>query len=72
MDTMTGPEEPDHGDQPAGEAPGAGTVTQQDQALEDEMERLLDENEDLRVWNFLFYTFYYNPMINTSWSETCR
>lgn len=27
----------------------AGTVTQQDKALEEEMERLLDENEDLKV-----------------------
>ncbi|XP_061602891.1 protein SOGA3-like isoform X1 [Cololabis saira] len=34
--------------EPAGEATEAGSVTQQDQALEDEMERLLEENEDLK------------------------
>ena len=35
--------------EPAAEATEAGSVTQQDQAFEDEMERLLDENEDLKV-----------------------
>lgn len=35
--------------QPAAEAAEAGAVTQQDQALEDEIERLLEENEDLKV-----------------------
>ncbi|TNN47419.1 Protein SOGA3 [Liparis tanakae] len=36
--------------EPAAEAPEAGSVTQQeDQAFEDEMERLLDENDDLKV-----------------------
>lgn len=39
----TGVEEPDR----AGAQTQAGTVTQQ--ALEDEMERLLEENEDLKV-----------------------
>lgn len=34
------------GPAPAAEA---GAVTQQDQALEDEIERLLEENEDLKV-----------------------
>lgn len=31
------------------EAAEAAAVTQQDQALEDEIERLLEENEDLKV-----------------------
>lgn len=35
--------------EPAAEATKAGSVTQQDQAFEDEMERLLEENEDLKV-----------------------
>lgn len=35
--------------EPAAEATEAGSVTQQDQAIEDEMERLLEENEDLKV-----------------------
>lgn len=35
--------------EPAAEATEAGSVTQHDQALEDEMERLLEENEDLKV-----------------------
>lgn len=36
--------------EPAAEATEAGsTVTQQDQAFEDEMERLIEENEDLKV-----------------------
>lgn len=35
--------------EPAAEATEAGSVTQQDQALEDEIERLLEENEDLKV-----------------------
>lgn len=35
--------------EPAAEATEAGSVTQQDQALQDEMERLLEENEDLKV-----------------------
>lgn len=35
--------------EPAAEATEAGSVTQQDQAFEDEMERLLEENEDLKV-----------------------
>lgn len=35
--------------EPAADATEAGTVTQQDQALEDEIERLLEENEDLKV-----------------------
>lgn len=35
--------------EPAAEATEAGTVTQQDEALEDEIERLLEENEDLKV-----------------------
>lgn len=35
--------------EPAAEAPEAGSVTQQEQAYEDEMERLLEENEDLKV-----------------------
>lgn len=35
--------------EPAAEATEAGSVTQQDQALEDEMERLIEENEDLKV-----------------------
>lgn len=35
--------------EPAAEATEAGSVTQQDQALEEEMERLLEENEDLKV-----------------------
>ncbi|KAM3602791.1 uncharacterized protein V6R79_010769 [Siganus canaliculatus] len=34
--------------EPAAEAPEAGSVTQQDQAYDDEMERLLEENEDLK------------------------
>lgn len=34
--------------EPAAEATEAGSVTQQDQALEDEMERLMEENEDLK------------------------
>ncbi|XP_071335070.1 microtubule cross-linking factor 3-like isoform X2 [Trachinotus anak] len=34
--------------EPAAEATEAGSVTQQDQALQDEMERLLEENEDLK------------------------
>ncbi|XP_045915798.1 protein SOGA3-like [Micropterus dolomieu] len=34
--------------EPAAEATEAGSVTQQDRALEDEVERLLDENEDLK------------------------
>ncbi|XP_070844043.1 microtubule cross-linking factor 3-like [Chaetodon trifascialis] len=34
--------------EPAAEATEAGSVTQQDEALEDEMERLLEENEDLK------------------------
>lgn len=34
--------------EPAAEATEAGSVTQQDQAFEDEMERLLEENEDLK------------------------
>ncbi|XP_059212871.1 protein SOGA3-like [Centropristis striata] len=34
--------------EPAAEATEAGSVTQQDQAYEDEMERLLEENEDLK------------------------
>lgn len=37
------------GPEPSGAETEAGTVTQQDQALEEEMERLLDENEDLKV-----------------------
>lgn len=41
--------------QPVAEATEAGSVTQQDQdqdqAFEDEMERLIDENEDLKVQN---------------------
>lgn len=50
MQTKTGEEEAAHGDaEPAAEASEAGTVTQQDQALEDEMDRLLEENEDLKV-----------------------
>lgn len=35
--------------EPAAEATKAGSVTQQDQAFDDEMERLLEENEDLKV-----------------------
>lgn len=35
--------------QPAAEATEAGSVTQQDQAPLDEMERLMEENEDLKV-----------------------
>lgn len=35
--------------EPAAEPTEAGTVTQQDQAFEDEMERLLEENDDLKV-----------------------
>lgn len=35
--------------EPATEATEAGSVTQQDQALQDEMERLMDENDDLKV-----------------------
>lgn len=35
--------------EPATEATEAGSVTQQDQALRDEMERLQEENEDLKV-----------------------
>lgn len=36
--------------------PSTGTieaefVTQQDEGLEDELERLVDENEDLKVWH---------------------
>lgn len=34
---------------PAAEAAEEAAVTQQDQALEDEIERLLEENEDLKV-----------------------
>ncbi|KAM6914966.1 microtubule cross-linking factor 3-like [Xenentodon cancila] len=34
--------------EPAGAATEAGSVTQQDQALEDEMERLLEENDELK------------------------
>ncbi|XP_029281305.1 protein SOGA3-like [Cottoperca gobio] len=34
--------------EPAAEATEAGSVTQQDQAFEDEVERLLDENDDLK------------------------
>lgn len=34
---------------PAAAATEAVAVTQQDQALEDEIERLLEENEDLKV-----------------------
>ncbi|KAG7220783.1 hypothetical protein INR49_032026 [Caranx melampygus] len=34
--------------EPAAEATEAGSVTQQDQALQDEMERLMEENEDLK------------------------
>lgn len=46
----TGGEEAAHGEpEPAAEATEAGSVTQQDQAFEDEMERLLEENEDLKV-----------------------
>lgn len=41
----TAVEEPER----AAEATEAGSVTQQDQALEEEMERLLEENEDLKV-----------------------
>ena len=29
----------------------AGSVTQQDQGLLDEMEKLLEENDDLKVWH---------------------
>lgn len=35
--------------EPAAETTEAGFVTQQDQAFLDEMERLLDENDDLKV-----------------------
>ncbi|XP_010773992.1 protein SOGA3 isoform X2 [Notothenia coriiceps] len=52
MQTKTenmGPEEAAEGEPgPAAEETEAGSVTQQDQALEDEVERLLDENEDLK------------------------
>ncbi|KAF7658362.1 hypothetical protein LDENG_00013450 [Lucifuga dentata] len=45
----TGGEEAAQADpEQASEATEAGTVTQQDQALHDEMERLLEENEDLK------------------------
>ncbi|XP_026197456.1 protein SOGA3-like [Anabas testudineus] len=44
-----GPEEAERGEpETAAEATEAGSVTQQDQALQDEMERLLEENEDLK------------------------
>lgn len=46
----TGTEEAALGEpEPAAEMTEAGSVTQQDQAYEDEMERLLEENEDLKV-----------------------
>ncbi|XP_034000052.1 protein SOGA3-like isoform X1 [Trematomus bernacchii] len=52
MQTKTenmGPEEAAEGEPgPAAEETEAGSVTQQDQALEDEVERLLDENDDLK------------------------
>lgn len=38
--------------QPADGAAEAGSGIQDDQALEEEMERLLDENEDLKVCCF--------------------
>lgn len=41
--------------EPAAEATEAGSVTQQEQAFEDEMERLLEENEDLKVCIVVFY-----------------
>ncbi|KAJ4928870.1 hypothetical protein JOQ06_004492 [Pogonophryne albipinna] len=44
-----GPEEAAEGESgPAAEETEVGSVTQQDQALEDEVERLLDENDDLK------------------------
>ncbi|XP_028997865.1 protein SOGA3-like [Betta splendens] len=44
-----GAEEAAHGEpEPAAEATEAVSVTQQDQALEEEVERLLDENDDLK------------------------
>ncbi|KAK5903715.1 hypothetical protein CgunFtcFv8_007472 [Champsocephalus gunnari] len=44
-----GPEEAVEGEPgPAAEETEAGSVTQQDQAFEDEVERLLDENDDLK------------------------
>lgn len=44
------PEEAAEGElEPAAEATEAGTVTQPEQAFQDEMERLLEENEDLKV-----------------------
>ena len=49
-DKMGAEEEAARGEsEPAAEATEAGSVTQQDQALQDEMERLLEENEDLKV-----------------------
>lgn len=55
-----GGEEAAHGEpEPAAEATEAGSVTQQqDQAFEDEMERLLEENEDLKVCHFATYSFF--------------
>lgn len=52
-----GGEEAAHGEpEPAAEATEVGSVTQQqDQAYEDEMERLLEENEDLKVCPFATY-----------------
>lgn len=48
-DTMSSQEAAVGQPAPVAEAAEAGAVTQQDQALEDEIERLLEENEDLKV-----------------------
>ncbi|XP_075904533.1 microtubule cross-linking factor 3-like isoform X2 [Nelusetta ayraudi] len=48
VDTMSAQEAAVGEPAPAAEAAEAGAVTQQDQALEDEIERLLEENEDLK------------------------
>ena len=59
-----GGEEAAHGEpEPAAEATEAGSVTQQDQAFEDEMERLLEENEDLKVWRFATCEILYRPIV---------
>lgn len=49
--------------EPAAEATEAGSVTQQDQALQDEMERLLEENEDLKVYYVLVVICYHKVRV---------
>lgn len=52
------------------EATEAGSVTQQDQALQEEMERLLEENEDLKVCHVLVFVCYHSKYQNMPHCET--